>query len=81
MAVLSKDQARARRVFHWFILDRGYVNDVYFLGWLEAYKLRGNLFMPKKLGNIIPVSKTPSILFVSRVHAWLNRKRLGNKIT
>jgi len=61
-------------VFFYLTLDRGHVTDVPFDAWLDAYKLRGNLFMPKRLGTVVSASRTPSLLFISRLHALLHQK-------
>ena len=61
-------------MFFYLTLDRGHVTDVPFDAWLDAYKLRGNLFMPKRMGTVVSASRTPSLLFISRLHALLHAK-------
>lgn len=63
-------------------LDRGHVTDVPFDAWLDAYKLLGNLFMPKRMGTVVPASRRPSLLFISRLHVWLHSKNvIGTPVT
>lgn len=60
-------------------LDRGHVTTVPFDAWLDAYKLLGNLFMPKRMGTVVSASHRPSLLFISRLHLYLHSKKAPAK--